>query len=319
MTAASQTRTVASATRAAGGGSSAGPPASLPYSMAGPYNPWLIAMVVSLATFMEVLDTSIANVALRNIAGGPSTSLAELIFFRVLQGIGGGGLQPSNQSILRDTFPPGKLGAAFSLFSMVTIVAPAIGPVLNKVQARWLVATGLLLEGAATHHMCGLDTNASFEAIAWARVWQSAPLPLLIVPINTVAYVGVPEERSADASAMLNFFRNLGGSFGVSFGTTWVTRRSQFHQNNLVSNLTPFDATYRDGLANIRRGLIATGASAADASNQAMGTLYAMVQKQAAMMSYLDVFFVLAVASAALAPLGLLLRDQEPDAPPAGG
>src|SRR5262249_55531281 len=149
------------------------------------HNIWLVAMVVSIATFMEVLDVSIANVALRYIAGdlaaGPdeatwvltsylvsnaivlpisgwlanvigrkrfymgcvalftissllcgfAPSLGWLIAFRVLQGAGGGGLAPSEQSILADTFPPEKRGMAFALYGVAVVVAPAIGPTLG--------------------------------------------------------------------------------------------------------------------------------------------------------------------------------------------
>jgi DHA2 family multidrug resistance protein len=148
-------------------------------------NPWIIALAVTLATFMEVLDTSIANVALPHIAGslsagtdestwvltsylvsnaivlplsgwistlvgrkrfymscvaiftissllcGLSLNLGMLIFFRVLQGIGGGGLQPSEQAILADTFPPAKRGMAFAVYGIAVVMAPAIGPTLG--------------------------------------------------------------------------------------------------------------------------------------------------------------------------------------------
>src|SRR5271170_7914574 len=148
-------------------------------------NPWIIAITVTLATFMEVLDSSIANVALPHIAGtlGASseestwvitsylvssaivlpmsgwisnvigrkrfymacvaiftissclcalaTSLPMLIFFRIVQGAGGGGLQPSEQAILADTFSPAQRGMAFSMYGMAVVVAPAIGPTLG--------------------------------------------------------------------------------------------------------------------------------------------------------------------------------------------
>ena len=148
-------------------------------------NPWIIAMAVTLATFMEVLDTSIANVALPHIAGslsagtdestwvltsylvsnaivlplsgwissiigrkrfymscvaiftvssllcGLAPNLGMLIFFRILQGAGGGGLQPSEQAILADTFPPAKRGMAFAVYGLAVVLAPAIGPTLG--------------------------------------------------------------------------------------------------------------------------------------------------------------------------------------------
>jgi DHA2 family multidrug resistance protein len=151
----------------------------------GGHNPWAIALVVTMATFMEVLDTSIANVSLPHIAGNLSVSqdestwvltsylvsnaivlpisgwiaskigrkrfymtcvalftissflcgiaptLGTLIFCRVLQGIGGGGLGPSEQAILADTFPPKKRGMAFAVYGMAVVLAPAIGPTLG--------------------------------------------------------------------------------------------------------------------------------------------------------------------------------------------
>jgi MFS transporter, DHA2 family, multidrug resistance protein len=149
------------------------------------FNPWLIAVVVAMAAFMEVLDTSIANVALPYMAGslgasndqstwvltsylvsnaivlpisgwfanalgrkrffmmclmiftvssllcGTAPSLGAIIFFRILQGAGGGGLQPMAQAILADTFPPEKRGLAFALYGITAIFAPTIGPTLG--------------------------------------------------------------------------------------------------------------------------------------------------------------------------------------------
>ncbi len=161
------------------------PNPDLPRSAAGPNSPWLIAVIVSIATFMEVLDTTIANVSLRYIAGSLaagqdestyiitsylvsnaiilpisgwlsnvigrkrfymgcvalftvssvlcafSTSLYEMLFFRVLQGIGGGGLAPTEQSIFADSFTPKQRALAFSLYGFTVVTAPAIGPVLG--------------------------------------------------------------------------------------------------------------------------------------------------------------------------------------------
>jgi DHA2 family multidrug resistance protein len=149
------------------------------------FNPWAIALTVTLATFMEVLDSSIANVALPHIAGslgasndeatwvltsylvsnaiilpasaylttfigrkkfymicvvlfgvssmlcGLAPSLPILVFCRILQGAGGGGLAPSEQAILADTFPPAKRGQAFALYGLAVVCAPAIGPTLG--------------------------------------------------------------------------------------------------------------------------------------------------------------------------------------------
>lgn len=154
-------------------------------SAAGGHNPYLIAFVVSIATFMEVLDTTIANVALRHIAGGLAIGLDEstyvitsylvanavvlsisgwlstvlgrkrfymmcvatftiasllcglawnlqsLVLFRILQGLGGGGMATSEQAILADSFPPQKRGQAFAIYGVAVVVAPVVGPTLG--------------------------------------------------------------------------------------------------------------------------------------------------------------------------------------------
>ena len=158
------------------------------------YNPWLIAVSVTLPAFMEILDTTIVNVALPHIAGslssssaeatwaltsylvangivltisgwlgdllgrkryfiicivmftvcsflcGTSTSLAQLIVYRLAQGFFGGGLQPNQQSIILDSFPPARRAAAFGVTAIATIVAPVLGPTLGGIitdQASW--------------------------------------------------------------------------------------------------------------------------------------------------------------------------------------
>src|SRR5215471_4997566 len=170
-------------------------------------NPWVVAAAVVIPTFMEVLDTTIANVALRYIAGGLSaavvdsewvitsylaanavilpisgwisarlgrrnyfmlsitvftassmlcglaTSLPQLILFRVIQGLAGGGLQPSSQAILLDSFPPEKQGGAMTAFGLAALVGPVVGPTLggyltDNYNWRWIfyinVPIGLL-------------------------------------------------------------------------------------------------------------------------------------------------------------------------------
>lgn len=179
------------------------------------HNPWLVAMVVTMATFMEVLDTSIANVALPHIAGnlsasqdestwvltsylvsnavilpisawlatnfgrkrfymtcvalftvssflcGLAPSLGMLVFFRILQGFGGGGLAPSEQAILADTFPPSMRGMAFAMYGMAVVVAPAVGPTLggwitDNYDWRWIFYINIpigILSLFLTHRM----------------------------------------------------------------------------------------------------------------------------------------------------------------------
>ncbi|HEX7798361.1 MAG TPA: DHA2 family efflux MFS transporter permease subunit [Vicinamibacterales bacterium] len=209
-------------------------------------NPWLIAMTVTIATFMELLDTSIANVSLPHIAGGLATSydestwvltsylianavvlplsawlsrvfgrkryymacvaifsvssvlcglapsLGSLIAFRVIQGIGGGGLAPVEQAILVDTFPAAKRAAAFALYSMAIVTAPAIGPILggwitDSFTWRWIFFINLplgVLSLFLTNRLVS-DPPAFQEEVA--RLRKSGHLRIDIVGIVLVA------------------------------------------------------------------------------------------------------------------------------------
>ncbi|WP_243305098.1 DHA2 family efflux MFS transporter permease subunit [Geothrix oryzisoli] len=197
-------------------------------------NPWIIALTVMIATFMEVLDTSVANVALPHIAGdlsatveettwvltsylvanavvlplggyfsslmgrkrfyltcvsvftvasllcGIAPSLGWLIFFRVLQGLGGGGLQPISQAILVETFPHEKRGAAMAVYGMGVVLAPIIGPVLggwitDNFSWHWIflinipvgflsfTLTSALVQDPPTFHRISLKEGAKFD------------------------------------------------------------------------------------------------------------------------------------------------------------
>ena len=508
-------------------------------------NPWLIAFTVSLATFMEVMDTSIANVALRHIAGsvgadqsestwvltsylvsnaivvpisgwlasvigrkrfymscvaiftlssflcGLSFSLGMLLTCRVIQGIGGGGLAPSEQAILTDTFPAEKRGMAFAAYGVAVVVAPALGPALGgwitdtyswrwiffinipvgiisllmtyflvtesatakkehekatrsgvkvdyvgfalvaiglgalqvvldkgqeddwfgsgfittfailsavgivggifwelfgtknpivdlpllkdrsflftcfmmfltlfilqsttqmipqfvqqvlpydathaglvlmpgglflmalmpgvgflvkKVQPKYLIGAGFLFMAMAMNHLAGIEPGESFGGLAMARLFQAGGFALLFVPIQTLAYSNLPKEKSNNASALINLMRNLGGSVGISMATTMLARRSQIHQDRLVSTLTPTSLPFQAHLQALAARFESFGVDAASAMRKAVVTVAQSVATQAAILSYLDIFMVLMFGSLLAAILTLFLKRIE--------
>lgn len=513
-------------------------------SAAGNRSPWLIAVVVSIATFMLVLDTSIANVALRYIAGsmaagvdestwiitsylvanavilpvsgwlarvigrkrfymlcvalftvssflcGIAPNLTLLIVFRVLQGLGGGGMAPSEQSILADTFPPEKRAQAFALYGVAVVVAPTVGPalggwitdnwswnwiffinvpvgiaslllvqwllvepevlqrerqehlrgglnidwvgfvlvalwlgcmevVLDKgqrddwfssdfiiffaavsfisfavfvpweltrkepivdirllmhrqfalsfiammalgatvfatiqllpqllqenfnysatlsglvlmpgglvmlvlmpiagqltgmVQPKYLIAFGTLLTACGLYYMTSFSPDSDFSFFAWARVFQMVGAPLLFIPITTISYAGLPPEKTNEAAALINVARNEGGSIGVSLVTTMLAQRAQFHQARLVEHVVPSSPQLQATLQQGTQHFTSTGAATVDAQHQALGFIGQLVQDQAQLLSYIDVYLVLAIIAAVMIPLALLLRPIE--------
>ncbi|MBZ9867259.1 DHA2 family efflux MFS transporter permease subunit [Mesorhizobium sp. CA15] len=510
-------------------------------SAAGGRNPWLIAIVVSIATFMLVLDTSIANVALRNIAGslaagmdestwvittylvansviipvsgwlasvigrkryymicvatftlasllcGLAPNLPTLIAFRILQGLGGGGMAPSEQSILADTFPPEKRSQAFALYGIAVIVAPTVGPTIGGwltdnfswhwiffinvpfgimslalvqwlviepdilererrerlrkglkvdwigfilvamalgclevfldegqrndwfastfittfavisavsflllvpwewtrrdpivdirllfsrqfgmsflvmmavgavlfsttqllpqlqqttfdytatlsglsmmpggiamlmlmpisgfaagiVQPRYLIMLGMSVVAVALWHTTSLTPDASFGFFAYARVYMMIGLPFLFIPISTAAYVGLPPQKTDQASSLINVARNLGGSIGVSLSNTVIAQNAQLHQSVLVSHTAQSSDTYQQTLRQVTDHFVAEGSPLAEARQQAVGWIGQEIGRQASLLAYVDVFFYCAVATALLVPLALLLR-----------
>ena len=500
-------------------------------------NPWIIALAVTLATFMEVLDTSIANVALPHIAGslsagqdestwiltsylvsnaivlplsgwlssivgrkrfymscvfiftlssflcGFAPNLPLLIIFRILQGAGGGGLQPSEQAILADTFPPAKRGMAFAVYGVAVVMAPAIGPtlggwitdnyswrwiffvnipvgalsllltsrliqdppyfrrlklsetridyiglglvalglgslqvvldkgqrddwfeshfilmlsiisavallsliwwewrhkapvidlhlfkertfafanllmfvlgfallgstlllplfmqtllgytaqqaglalmpggfsimlmmplvgyLLSRYDARWLLLFGLTTLSASLIHMTNFDLGIDFRTAATARVFQAIGLAFLFVPINTAAYSALPREKNNAASGLMNLARNIGGSVGISFVTTMLDRRSQFHQERLMSHLTAGNAQLQATLRGLANTFEMHGISKVDAMQRAYAMIQANVGREATMLSYIDNFHVLAYIIMAMIPLVFFMK-----------
>jgi MFS transporter, DHA2 family, multidrug resistance protein len=507
-------------------------------------NPWIIALTVTLATFMEVLDTSVANVALPHIAGslsasndeatwvltsylvsnaivlpmsgwfseligrkrfymtcvalftissfmcGLAPSLGMLIFFRILQGAGGGGLQPSEQAILADTFPPKQRGMAFAVYGMAVVLAPAIGPTLggwitDNFTWRWiffvnipvgiisLILTGrlifdppymkrakqktfridyiglgllalglgslqvvldkgerddwfgshfililtiicvaaligvivwewlhkhpiidlhlfkdrsfgigvllmfmvgfalmsstvliplflqtmmgytaekaglvlmpggfaiiavmplvgfllgrydarkLLLFGfgmlsIALFYMTDFNLSIDFNHAAWARVIQAMGLAFLFVPINTAAYAFLPKEKNNQASGLINLARNVGGSVGISFVTTMLARRAQYHQAVLASHVNAGSGRLLAMLHSAERMLIAHGSTAYQASRQAYGLVSGMIAQQATMLAYIDDFWLVGVCVVVMIPFVFFMRKTKPGGP----
>jgi len=506
------------------------------------HNPWAVAMTVTMATFMEVLDTSIANVALPHIAGalsagqdestwvltsylvsnaivlpisawmsdrfgrkrfymtcvalftlssllcGLSTSLGMLIFFRIIQGAGGGGLGPSEQAILADNFLPEQRGMGFAMYGMAVVLAPAIGPTLggwitdnynwhwiffinvpvgilslylterlvedppwiadaqerakhepvdytglalvavglgtlqvvldkgeredwfsshfiqifsvicvialvsfviwewhekhpvldlrmlrfrnlavsnvlmfvlgfvlygstvmipqflqnvmgytaklagmalspgglvvmtlmpivgmmvSRVDARKMIAFGFIALGLSMFHMMGMYPGIDFHTAMMYRIYQSIGMAFLFVPINTICYSGVPQEDNNQVSSMINLMRNLGGSFGISFVTTILSRRIQVHSSELISNTATGNPAMERMLHGMS-GYFSVHGAGVGGLMQAYGSIYATLMREAAVLAYRDTNFIMGVVTLSALPLLLLTQRPKP-------
>jgi DHA2 family multidrug resistance protein len=504
-----------------------------------------IAITVTLATFMEALDSSIANVAMPHIGGSLSASISEstwvltsylvanamvlpisgwianrmgrkrfymtcvmlftmasllcglaptlpmLVFFRVVQGAAGGGLQPSEQSILADTFPPEKRSMAFALYGVAVVMAPVLGPtvggwIVDNYSWRWifflnipvgilslyltnrlvedppylaairkrrigidywglgllvvgigalqimldkgqeddwfgsrfivtcfvlavvglaifivreltiehpildlrlfkqrnvgmtqlvmfmvglslysstvlipqflqeimgysarqagmavssgglvlmalfpvagalapkfdprkLVAGGFIITTYGLYRMTNIDLNISFAmAVSWRAV-IALGLPFLFIPINTLCYSGIPQEKYNEVSGLTALMRNLGGSVGISFVTTLLARQSQKHLAMLAHDSAPGNPPFERMRSALAGAWQHFGGAKPDAMNHAGAQIYGMAQIQARLLAYVDVIWIMVAVTAILIPLPFIMRRPRKLGPP---
>jgi DHA2 family multidrug resistance protein len=507
-------------------------------------NPWIVAVAVVVPTFMEVLDTTIANVALQYIAGGlaasasdktwvitsylaanatilpisgwisarlgrrnyfllsiavftiasglcgAATSLEQIILFRVIQGLAGGGLQPSTQGVLLDAFPREKQGAAQTLFGVAALLAPIVGPTLGGyltvqydwryifyinvpvgaialvacyfvvedpdylkqqrrellsrplnfdfiglgllgltiicwevllskgqewdwlgdpfwriqtllvgfvvglgslifwelrvaspivnfrplaernfaacciiifcaygvlygastslpgllqnwfgydayvsglvqspsglfsimmlmvvtrligfgVDARWLIAAGLLIMGCANYWMALMNVYISPWQVIWPRVGLIVGLSLIFAPLNVAAFLYTPQRLRAAAIGLLALLRNEGGSVGTSVAETIQERRLQFHLARIDDTLSPLNPNVPSYLSGAQDVISQNMGDPAGSQLAALQTLDNLRQAQAATFAYFDVFWMFGMLAFVLIFLVLLMK-----------
>jgi MFS transporter, DHA2 family, multidrug resistance protein len=207
-------------------------------------------------------------------------------------------------------------GLVLSASGVVLLLAmPIVGQLTTRVPAKYLIAFGWLsMAGAMLYSTKRIDLDISFGVTMWLRVAQAVGLPFLFVPITLASYIGIPTEKSNEASGLINFMRNIGSSVGTSMVTTLLARREQFHQVMLASHTTKYDPAFRNAMAALSKQLIQSGTSAGDAQHQAYGVIYQMMQNQAQLLSYIDAFKVLTIGAAIMFLLSFLMHKNDPRA-----
>jgi MFS transporter, DHA2 family, multidrug resistance protein len=508
-----------------------------------PFNPWVIAVVATLATFMEVLDTSIANVSLPHIAGnlgasindstwvltsylvanaivlpataflsaalgrrnyymlsvaiftvssllcGMAPNLEWLVVFRLMQGLGGGGLQPLTQAILVDTFPPRMRGMGMAVYGMTVVVAPVIGPtfggwitdnyswrwvflinvpiglialslslrfitdppflrrrtgaqrwrgdfiglsiiaiglgslqmvldlgerqdwfsspwitwaaviavvslvggvfwslrhrdpmvnvrvlgernlglsclhmlifggvlyattallpmmlqtqfgytamqsgmalspggvvvailmplvgfMVTRVDARWMVITGIVVISISLLQMAAFSLGVDFPSVVFARMVQGFGLAFIFVPINTIAYARVPANDRNAASSLMSIARNIGGSVGIGYTTAMIARSTQTHRAALGEHISAFDPNTTAARETLQGLLMPAVGDAQHADQLSLAMLQHQLDSQSSVLAYVEQFHFLAIAFLILIPVVLLMRRQKTD------
>ena len=185
----------------------------------------------------------------------------------------------SNQimpQLLQTTFPYTAMLSGLAMMPgglAMLIIMPIAGQVTGRFQPKYLMVLGLSGIALSMWYSTSLTPDASFDYFAWVRVYQTIGLPFLFIPINTIAYDGLPANKTNQASALMNVARNLGGSIGISLANVVLTQRTQFHQSRLAENTTPASPIFQSTLKAVTNYFVQHGAAPSAARGEAHRTV----------------------------------------------
>jgi DHA2 family multidrug resistance protein len=193
------------------------------------------------------------------------------------------------------------------------IAMPLAGALVSRVQGRYLVAGGFLAFGAASFVLSRLSLDLAPGLLFWPLFISGVSIAFMFVPLNTLALGAFRPEQIGNASGIFNLMRNVGGSVGISFVTTFVARSAQARQVFLAARLTPYDAAARSGLQSAAYALRAAGRS--PAPRDALGVMYRALLGQSELLAFLDNFRWFALMCVFCIAGALLLRKSRARGP----
>jgi len=185
---------------------------------------------------------------------------------------------------------------------------PVVGMLVSRVDTRWMIAFGCSVSAIALLVMAGCNLNLDYRHAVYGRMLQSFGLAFLFIPINVAAFAFVPREKTNMGTGIINLARNIGASVGIATVTTLLERRTQYHMAQLGEHANPMNAAYRNMIAGLTTSFSAAGSSSSAASARAQGLVYSIIQRQAAMLSFLDDFKLLGVVFFAIIPVFFFMR-----------
>jgi DHA2 family multidrug resistance protein len=188
------------------------------------------------------------------------------------------------------------------------VTMPVVGVLITHYDGRKVVLAGLLTGAWAMFMMRGLTLEASYWDFVWPRVVLGFGLAMIFVPLTTVTLSGIAREEMGNATGIFNLLRNIGGSVGIAIAATLLGRYSQFYQNNLVAHVTPYSLISREKLLALKQAALARGADLVSADRISLSHLYGMVRRQAGILAYNRIFFIVGLAFLLIIPFLLLLR-----------
>jgi len=203
-------------------------------------------------------------------------------------------------------------GVVLSPAAIVTVLTmPIVGRLSGRVDARILCSFGFITISCSMIALSQISLDMSRASLTWLRIFQMAGIGFIFVPINGLAYAGLPPGETGSATAIINLMRNIGGGIGISLVTTYLARSTQVQQNHLIDRISVLDPVYQSSARTLSHAL--------GSEQAAQATMSAQVMQQAGLLSFIGDFQLLAVLSISLVPLIWLTRRVRPDAAPPPG
>jgi len=206
-------------------------------------------------------------------------------------------------------YPPLAAGIAMAPRGLGSLIAmPLVGLSLSRLDPRKLLAAGFLIGAMTLYWLSRMTLDAGYWDLFWPQFVQGISFGLLFVPLTTVTMDRIPNEKMGNATSLFNLMRNIGGSVGIATTQTVLVRHRQVHSSILSEHVTSFDETTRALLDALRRGFESLGADPYTAAQQAHAAIQGMISREAAMLSFIDAFRLVAVIFLLLTPLVIIMR-----------
>ena len=210
-------------------------------------------------------------------------------------------------------YPAYNSGLALSPRGIGALVfTPLAGHLTTKTDPRRLLVVGLVLGSITMFDLSGLNLYAGFWDIFWAQVLQGVALSFLFIPLMSLAMSRITPEKMGNATSIFNLMRNIGGSVGIAVMTTFLARRMQLHQNHLIANVRAGDPQTLRMLQGLGAHFHRQGADSVTAARKAIGAIYGMVEQHAAMLAFVEAFWIMGVVFLLMLPFLPLLQYVRP-------
>ena len=205
-------------------------------------------------------------------------------------------------------YPAVESGFAVSPRGVGAVVSMMIvGRLIARVDARFLITFGFTVLTFSTYLFTLINLDIAQSNIIIPMLISGVAMGFVFVPLTTLSMATLPQAEIGNASGIYNLMRNTGGSIGIAIMTTMLTRNQQVHQAVLSAHTTQYDPAFRAMFDQIRDGLMAT-VDPVTATQQTYITIANLVQRQAAVLAYIDDFWMLTVLCALCIPAGFLFK-----------